>query len=625
MRIEQTALLQEPFTKDKPLQLKDGQVLPAKVVKVLPNEMAELAAGSAKVIAKLEASLQVGGKYWFRVSMQTDGWLLKVVAPQASNVKDRAQTAEYLLRSFSLPLTQENKAVAEMLIREKLVLSKEVLEHAGRWLSKGKVSEGVQTIQSMLNRSLPMTNEIYQSLRTVYSPAPMVQVISELESQLKLLSNPPEAAVRVIQLLDNWQQPPYSKQLIQQVLSALVEQTFSSIQSSSSSSAVELLKSWGIISTEAETAEEAIVQIISQWGKQIGKQEGGTAETLAQLKETTGRLLMQGTYSKEALLPLQQAFEGMVKVAKASKQPVLALEVQQLLTRLDTPGLSGEKLTSLFKAAARAVVYHTEPDEAIRQLSSLFQQGEDELLHKVAAGMDRLAAMPAKLLAKEPSLSQYIAAAAKAEQTGYLTGSAAYSLLKDALRFLGGNMESMLAAERVKAQEMEDMLKPHLLRLTASPLPSHTKELAEQLIGRIQAQSLLSLESGPFQQLVMSLPINLFGFQTDMIMQWSGRRNERGELDANDCRVLFYLELQSLRETIIDMQVRNRFVYLQIYNAHTDLKQLAGPLLPMLEEGLKNQGYQLSSIQFRKTKLAGSRLLVQAAETEPYEGIDVQV
>src|SRR5690606_28530268 len=115
-----------------------------------------------------------------------------------------------------------------------------------------------------------------------------------------------------------------------------------------------------------------------------------------------------------------------------------------------------------FKAAARAVVYHTEPDEAIRQLSSLFQQGEDELLHKVAAGMDRLAAMPAKLLAKEPSLSQYIAAAAKAEQTGYLTGSAAYSLLKDALRFLGGNMESMLAAERVKAQEMEDMLKPHL-------------------------------------------------------------------------------------------------------------------------------------------------------------------
>lgn len=99
-----------------------------------------------------------------------------------------------------------------------------------------------------------------------------------------------------------------------------------------------------------------------------------------------------------------------------------------------------------------------------------------------------------------------------------------------------------------------ETLKPLLLKLLNEQIPASIKEMAEQVLNRITAQQILSQENGPIQNLLLTLPINLGSTQTDLTLQWSGRKTKDGKIDPDYCRVLFYLELERLKETVIDMQ-----------------------------------------------------------------------
>ncbi len=85
-------------------------------------------------------------------------------------------------------------------------------------------------------------------------------------------------------------------------------------------------------------------------------------------------------------------------------------------------------------------------------------------------------------------------------------------------------------------------------------------------MARMNGMQLLSGENGHQHQLIMQVPLDFFGKQMDATLQWNGRMKEDGKIDANFARVLFYLNMESLKETVIDMQVQNRIVTINVFN-----------------------------------------------------------
>ncbi len=107
---------------------------------------------------------------------------------------------------------------------------------------------------------------------------------------------------------------------------------------------------------------------------------------------------------------------------------------------------------------------------------------------------------------------------------------------------------------------------------------------------------LLSGENGHQHQLIMQVPLDFFGKRMDATLQWNGRMGKDGKIDANFARVLFYLNMESLQETVIDMQVQNRIVTITIFNEDPQLNLLAEPLKQSLKSGLFDKEYHLSGI-----------------------------
>ena len=69
----------------------------------------------------------------------------------------------------------------------------------------------------------------------------------------------------------------------------------------------------------------------------------------------------------------------------------------------------------------------------------------------------------------------------------------------------------------------------------------------------------------------------------DATLQWNGRMKDNGKIDANYARVLFYLQMASMQETVIDMQVQNRVVTVTVFNENSEIQSLAEPLKAALK------------------------------------------
>lgn len=175
-----------------------------------------------------------------------------------------------------------------------------------------------------------------------------------------------------------------------------------------------------------------------------------------------------------------------------------------------------------------------------------------------------------------------------------------------------------------------DTLKPLLIGLLSEEMPSAAKDTAERLLHKITGFQVLSQEAGPLQHFVFQLPVALGDKVSDLTMQWSGKKTESGEIDPNYCRVLFYLNLEHLKETIIDLHVQNRIINISIINENDMLKALAAPLAGSLKEELAKLEYKLSSISFQKPERSGFSLKEKQpvspfVQANQFTGVDLRI
>lgn len=211
------------------------------------------------------------------------------------------------------------------------------------------------------------------------------------------------------------------------------------------------------------------------------------------------------------------------------------------------------------------------------------------------------------------------------------SGTEIKQMLKNLVQSLGLEYENelqLLPKEMKNSLDSLQSLKP-LLMEAMNELGTSGKEV-EPILNRLTGMQLISQDpAGPMQHMVLQLPFTLGEKQSDIMLQWNGRKTSKGQIDPDYCRILFYLDLQSINQTVIDMQVQNKVIHVSILNDAMDIEPIISALTPTLKENLEGIGYKLSFIKVAhstdKRKKDQHPMNLGELSTEFYRRVDIKI
>ncbi|MCG5103506.1 hypothetical protein [Oceanobacillus alkalisoli] len=181
--------------------------------------------------------------------------------------------------------------------------------------------------------------------------------------------------------------------------------------------------------------------------------------------------------------------------------------------------------------------------------------------------------------------------------------------LRQSLAMLGLNYENRLATEK-EPENLSDTIKGLLLQLASGENSTEVKQQT-RLLHLIQGLQLQSVNETPsFIQAMLQIPAERLGLVKDLVIEFEGKKNEDGEVNPDYCRILFYLELKNLKETVIDVNIQQRAVSLTVFNNTAGIPILANTFKDKLSENLTNLNYRLTSIVFKKLEKKDNRSVI---------------
>ncbi len=617
---------QNPITaNNQPLALKQGQVFHGTIKKLYPDQMAEIQVGNQKFIAKLEVPLKAGDAHFFQVTGTDPQAELKVVSGPMTPTASPSQQINQLLESMNLPKSAELQQLLGHFMKAELPISKEQLLQAEMWLKA--LPEGIskidalQTIQKMIELKMPMTNEVFQALMSGQKTSGMATIMENFAQLLAKDTVLPE------QLKQNLMQQvqaiakPFEVETGSVVLAKVLENlTNNAATTSEKMQALSILKESGIIPNQATLQnwssmnEGKASQQMQQAGQVVqtiltAKPEN-VAQLIEQLKSWTTNQQFLTNDQKQQINQLIDRF-NQLPVTKQTVD-IFAKQMQDQLLKAFSQNMSNHFFTQDIKGLS--VKDH---------LLSLLKQ-------EVASPLQNEALMrnliKNSIASSQPFIQQIVTQADALVQNS-MDSKAMEHAMKTVLKNLGISYEATLGNKSADLQMIAHQLKPQLhTLLQETNMTPQLKEAAEMLMIRMNGMQLSSGENGHQHQLIMQVPLEFFGKRMDATLQWNGRMKDDGKIDANYARVLFYLQMASMQETVIDMQVQNRVVTVTVFNEHSEIQSLAEPLKAALKIGLAEKNYQLSGVfmkQFDEDQAVKNGPVVEQQEEQ--SGVDIRV
>ena len=617
---------QNPITaNNQPLALKQGQVFHGTIKKLYPDQMAEIQVGNQKFIAKLEVPLKAGDAHFFQVTGTDPQAELKVVSGPMTPAASPSQQINQLLESMNLPKSAEMQQLLGHFMKAELPISKDQLLQAELWLKalpEGiSKMEALQTIQKMIELKMPMTNEVFQALMSGQKTSGMATIMENFAQLLAKDTVLPE------QLKQNLMQQvqaitkPFEVETGSVVLAKVLENlTNNATTTSEKMQALSILKESGIIPNQATLQnwssmnEGKASQQMQQAGQVVqtiltAKLEN-VAQLIEQLKSWTTNQQFLTNDQKQQINQLIDRF-NQLPVTKQTVD-IFAKQMQDQLLKAFSQNMSNHLFTQDIKGLS--VKDH---------LLSLLKQ-------EVASPLQNEALMrnlvKNSIASSQPFIQQIVTQADALVQNS-MDSKAMEHAMKTVLKNLGISYEATLGNKSADLQMIEHQLKPQLhTLLQETNMTPQLKEAAEMLMTRMNGMQLSSGENGHQHQLIMQVPLEFFGKRMDATLQWNGRMKDDGKIDANYARVLFYLQMASMQETVIDMQVQNRVVTVTVFNEHSEIQSLAEPLKAALKIGLAEKNYQLSGVfmkQFDEDQTVKNGPVVEQQEEQ--SGVDIRV
>lgn len=610
---------------NQPLALKQGQVFHGTIKQLYPDQMAEIQVGNQKFIAKLEVPLKAGDAHFFQVTGTNPQTELKIVTGPMAQASTPSQQINQLLESMNLPKSAEMQQLLGHFMKAQLPISKEQMLQAEMWLKA--LPEGIskvdalQTIQKMIELKMPMINDVFQALMSGQKTSGMTAIMDNFAQLLAKDTTLSESLRQNLMQQVQAIAKPFEVETGSAVLARLLQSlTNSAATMNEKMQALSMLKESGILPQQAtlqnwsKMNEAKAYQPIQQAGQVIqtilATKPENARQLVEQLKSWTESQNLLTNEQKQQINQLVDRF-NQLPVSKQTLD-VFAKQMQDQLLKAFTQNTADR----LFTQDAHTLSMKDHLLSLFKQEANSPSQTEALMRNLVKNSID----------SSQPFIQQVVTQAEALVQNS-MDSKAMEHALKTVLKNLGISYEATLGSKSADLHMIAHQLKPQLhTLLQETNIPPQMKEAAEMLMTRMNGMQLSSGENGHQHQLIMQVPLEFFGKKMDATLQWNGRMKDNGKIDANYARVLFYLQMASMQETVIDMQVQNRVVTVTVFNENSEIQSLAEPLKAALKIGLAEKNYQLSGVfikQFDKGQTEKVDPVVEQREEQ--SGVDIRV
>ena len=640
-----SSLPQAAAVSGSPRQLTTGMIVQGQVLKLYPNQKALIQIGGQQMVAQLEASLTIGQRYQFQAQVTDQTVVLKVLGEGTAGGND--QGIQSMLQKLGLSVGKGELLFVKSLFNENIPFQKDQLKAALAILNQsGGKPEAAQILKTMLVNKLPVTQAVFEALaarETGGLGSKMQELLEAVRSSsagnvrndsavtktdgLQNKSVTGQATGTGLLTADRLNSVGHSvlakgtegKPFVQPVVNSMMDgnqaltsvkdqaaallgkmsdrtqfvQTFLSNQIgqlTTEETTLNLLKSAGTVSQNVRFSDwqaewKHFVQQTSalpQGQMETALQKLPFGLTEQKLLEGLSNGLTREQNVRQAAAMILERFGAELKQANQNQQALdpagyakLERQVQQRLL----PELPQQAAAELKK-----VLGNNQPGEfkqLLRQLEQLASSQTAEKLQPLLSQMNEKSLV--QLQPKELFLAQ----------------------LKQIAEESGVAHERMIAEG--KMEQAGGDLKAALLKLAGSD-DAAIREPSRQLVHLINGLQLQTVqESGHFLQAALQMPGSVLGIPGDMKVEFEGKKEADGKLNPEFCRVLFYLNLEHLEDTVIDMHVQKRNVSVTIYNNHELLPASSGVWEALLGKGLEGLGYRLASLTVKSmNERAGS-------------------
>ncbi|WP_272030481.1 hypothetical protein [Oceanobacillus kimchii] len=535
-------------------QLKSGDVVQGKVIKLFPDHKAKINLAGKQMIAQLETPLIIGERYHFQVKHTQDQILhLQVLANNFKN--NTEQSAIQLIQQLGLKPTKISVAFMQSLIKQQMPFNQNSFIQSVHLLQSREAKEipikqqfGV--LHNLMEKKLPISHAIFQSTMKLSTGG----ISNSIEALLKESRN------------QNIRFNPLLYQL-EQVNSGFKTENMSIIKymasdlnnTQTNGNLYHIFKNLGMISPSITK---------NQWN-----------QAWMSMVENTPKSLVEGR-----TLPFSMDHSALMKgIDQLTANQSKIIELTRSMLQVNDGSVTHSKNLINFQKIADLL-----PESISLRFSEALMKGQPRSFLETLNNPNTYHELDNMLKTLQNPVLNHSPQLGKIQQ-----------LFLQQVQWMnqraGLNYEHQLAHQQIDINNV----KAQLIQLVQSSSGS-LAEKAQQLLNHIQGIQINSItESNGFLQAFLQIPAQKLGLAKDIDLQFESKKTKDGKIDPEYCRVLFYLSLNNIKDTVIDMHVQKRNVTVTIYNDFTDLENFVGAMKENLNQGLKQNDYRLSSVHIK--------------------------
>ncbi|OMF36824.1 hypothetical protein BK133_09295 [Paenibacillus sp. FSL H8-0548] len=601
-------------TDSRAMELKAGQVVRGVVLQVTENNEALVQINGVQVRAKMDPPLQVGQSAILQVQPQTSGALVVLKAVEPGQVGLPEDTFKEWAKQLALPEQKWAIEVVKDLRKEGIILNREISsafqQAAAAMPAGGDIEEWMTAAASTFKRGLPMTGATIGAMQQVMFGRSSHELLETLQRQLTSLVNTggtegaapesakplPQAAARVLALLANGME-------LQRIAASEPENTINAAQAGAKEAAAAASAKLQTLQPAQLAKGEPILSNVVSPPVEEGHAETALPQSArAAVGQTNWLGQMMKWMGVDHELQLAKAFAG-------DGQPAAQSTVSQAMT--------AEESVKPVPAAAAQNQANTQASPIVSETSG-----------KEAAPLNMQAAGKLEVADEQQQLQQ-------------IKNNDPRQGIERAVAALISSTEEGLQAHSTGAPTQQESLKSALLSLISSDqVPAAIKETAQQLVQQITGQQLLltpERNSSVLTHVTMFIPLSSPDGQQTASVHIQTRRGRKGELDASNCRLLFNLSMNTLGDTMVDVNVTDKIVSLNLWNDHPAIAMLTESSRSEIAESLQQAGFQLLSLRTTPLPKAGEQVSNEETKKSPqlpemsaftsnrYKGVDYRI
>lgn len=517
----------------------EKRLLLGKVLRLLGDQHALIQVGNQTVQGKLETQLRPQAYYWFSYEKKTaeQTGRLQVVQSFDQNPKTIQDAAGKLLNAISVKTSNAALMMTGAMLKSKTPVTENDIKTAVRWMDTLPSQDTKKAVETVL-----------------FALKRDLPIHSEILNGVHAVKSPVPLHQHVSQLLQAIDQNPQQSQM----MSKLKEAVTVLLNSEIDVHAERLIDK--LISLTDNTKAPSPTNTAGS--RELSTPAGSPGKASLPIANHTAE---QGSIQEEPVktaadIPIKEARQLLVKLTESAEKNSLQI-VKEAANWIKSAASSGDSKS----LAASAVL----------QAAQVTDQEAEVFLKAVQQTAPHLAD--------------------KADVLSFLSKVKMAIGARDEVAFI----KAFEQGSAVTSGEMQS-IKLALSALRAShEVAEPVKQEADQLFHKLNGQLFMQQDHPSYSQIVMSFPMFSKSGVQDMTVLFKGKKEADGKLDPSHCRLLFLLQLDTLKETVVDCLVQQKVMTITI-ETDFELQAAIDPMVPALKQGLKEMGYSLSGVNAKK-------------------------